>query len=52
MLDTNIFNHIKKGNIDISTFWKANFFITHIQQDEILATNDPRIREELNHVFT
>lgn len=51
MLDTVIFNRIKDGNIDISIFLKADFFITHIQDDEIQATKDPYRRGELKNVF-
>ncbi len=51
MLDTNIFDHIKKGNIDTSKFENANFFVTHIQQDEIQATTNTKIQEELNCLF-
>jgi hypothetical protein len=42
MLDTNIFNHILDGTIDISELTKlrGEFFVTHIQLDELNATPD------------
>lgn len=51
MLDTVIFNRIKDGNINVSNFAKANFFITHIQPDEIEATPDSERRDALKNVF-
>ncbi len=53
MLDTNIFNHILDGTIDISELTKlrGEFFVTHIQLDELNATPDLQRRIELVKVF-
>lgn len=53
MFDTNIFNEIIDGDIDINTFRGDNITccVTHIQRDEINKTKDETRRKNLNHVF-
>jgi len=52
MFDTNIFNHILDGGIEISEIaGKARFWVTHIQLDEIQKTSNPERQEQLLQVF-
>ncbi len=52
MFDTNIFNRILDGVIELTKFYeKADFFATHIQADELKATLNTKRREELIAVF-
>lgn len=52
MFDTNIFNEILDGRIEISRFHRiAHFYITHVQLDEINGTVDVKRRHELFEVF-
>ena len=52
MFDTNIFNRILDGAIEISGFrGRAHFYATHIQLDELKATSNVQRREELLAVF-
>lgn len=52
MFDTNIFNEILDGNLDISKIMKENdLFVTHIQRDEINATKKVERKSALLSVF-
>ena len=52
MFDTNIFNRILDGAIEISRFsGKAHFYAAHIQLDELKVTSNVQRREELLAVF-
>ncbi len=52
MFDTNIFNHILDFEIDLETIkGKGNFFITHIQQDEINNTPESPRKKLLVEIF-
>lgn len=52
MFDTNIFNEILDGKIEISKFYNnAHFYVTHVQRDEINGTADIKRRQELFAVF-
>jgi predicted nucleic acid-binding protein len=53
MFDTNIFNQILDGKLDITTFnGKVNYYATHIQVDEIHKTKNDERRDNLIHIFT
>lgn len=53
MFDTNIFNHILDFKINLETIkGKGNFFVTHIQQDEINDTPDSSRKKLLIEIFT
>ncbi|RWH76859.1 MAG: hypothetical protein EOQ86_19720 [Mesorhizobium sp.] len=48
MLDTNVFNHLLEGSIDLASIpgdWEP--VITHLQNDEIERTSDPTKRKAL-----
>lgn len=49
MLDTNIFNKILDGNIGLNL--RGDFFATHVQMDEILATTNECRRNQLLEIF-
>jgi len=52
MFDTNIFNGIRDGRIDISSFDKRHhYYTTHIQYDEVCNTQDPSRRAALKTLF-
>jgi len=52
MFDTNIFNHVLDGGIDLALFvGKAHFFATHVQLDELSRTSDQSRRTDLLVVF-
>lgn len=52
MFDTNIFNLILDGKVDLSSIVETSeLYITHIQKDELSATKDELRREQLLHVF-
>ena len=52
MFDTNIFNHILDGEVDISLFkMKKKFYVTHLQLDELNNTKDEIRRLALLKVF-
>ncbi len=51
MFDTNIFNQILDEKIDIKLFSGLKCYVTHIQYDEILATNDSKRKTELDGIF-
>lgn len=52
MFDTNIFRHLLDNSIDISIM-KTNgeFYVTHVQLDELMATRDENLRNELLKIF-
>jgi predicted nucleic acid-binding protein len=52
MFDTNVFNDILDGKIDLTEMpSEAEFFATHIQLDEINNTKDDLRRSQLRSVF-
>ena len=52
MFDTNIFNHVLDGRVDVVPFvGKAHFLITHVQFDELSKTSDPGRKASLLAVF-
>ncbi len=52
MFDTNIFNHVLDGRIDLASFvGKARFCATHVQLDELSRTSDQNRRTDLLVVF-
>ena len=52
MFDTNIFNHILDGGIELARFvGKSRFFATHVQFDELNRTSNPSRRTSLLDVF-
>ncbi|MEW6066994.1 MAG: PIN domain-containing protein [Nitrospirota bacterium] len=52
MFDTNIFNRILDGVVEITKFrTKAHFCATHVQLDELKATSNTQRRQELISVF-
>lgn len=52
MFDTNIFNRILDGVVEITKFRdKASFYATHVQLDELKATSNTKRRQELIAVF-
>lgn len=52
MFDTNIFNRILDGLVEITKFHKnARFYATHVQLDELRATSNAKRRGELITVF-
>jgi hypothetical protein len=52
MFDTMIFNEIYDNKIDVAIFSGIKCFVTHIQHDEICATNDPIRKRELLEIFS
>lgn len=52
MFDTNVFNRILDGAVEVSGFrGKARFYATHVQLDELKRTSNTKRREELISVF-
>lgn len=52
IFDTNIFNHILDGNIDLRALEAVNpCYTTHIQNDELQATKDVHRRSQLLAIF-
>lgn len=51
MFDTNIFNQMLDDEIDCKMFSDIRCFVTHIQQDEILATKDSDRKTDLEGIF-
>jgi predicted nucleic acid-binding protein len=49
ILDTNIFNKILDGNIDVN--FDGEFFVTHVQEDEIYATPNHDRKNQLLKIF-
>lgn len=53
MFDTNIFNALLDGKVDLSNLiGKAKYYATHIQRDEINKTPDNIRRKQLKDLFT
>ena len=53
ILDTNIFNHIVEGKVDVSTlFHGPPLYATHIQLDEIKETTDKEKQSQLKKLFS
>jgi predicted nucleic acid-binding protein len=51
MLDTNIFNKVLDGQVCIDIFSKSSIYVTHIQHDELKATNNVLRRKQLLGIF-
>ena len=51
MLDTNVFNHVLDGQLDIASLKGIRLIATHIQRDEIANTKDAVRREALLSMF-
>lgn len=52
MFDTNIFRHIIDNSIEVSSFKiKGEYYVTHVQLDELMATRDENLRNELLKTF-
>ena len=51
MLDTNVFDHIVKGQVDPEVLRGKKLFVTHIQRDEMQNTPDAAHREKLLQFF-
>jgi len=52
MLDTTVFNHIVRDDVDLSSLPEnATFLVTHIQLNEIQATRNEEKRQRLLRVF-
>jgi predicted nucleic acid-binding protein len=52
MLDTNVFNHVLDGRMDVNALQAGNLYVTHIQNDEIANTRDPVRRDQLQAIVT
>ena len=51
MLDTNVFNHVLDGKINVDTLVGKDLVATHVQRDELSKTNDEARRAALLNVF-
>lgn len=51
LLDTNVFNHLLDGTIDIEKLKGKRLLATHVQRDELSNTKDQARREALLSVF-
>ena len=51
MLDTNVFNHVLEGKIDVANLKGLRLMATHIQRDELGNTPDQTKREALLSIF-
>ena len=51
MFDTNVFNKILDEQLDLEQFPHYDYYITHIQYDEIRATRDPNRRNQLQKIL-
>lgn len=51
MFDTNIFDEILSGNLDLKFIKSKSFFVTHIQFDQIKAITDDSRRQLLLKIF-
>lgn len=52
MFDTSVFNRLKDGAIPVEVLTKLKtVYVTHIQRDELIATDDPARRSALLAVF-
>jgi predicted nucleic acid-binding protein len=51
LLDTNVFNHVFDGTIDLASLRGKRLFATHVQRDELANTKDPVRREALLETF-
>jgi predicted nucleic acid-binding protein len=52
MFDTNIFNQILDGSVNIDKLNSKVFYATHVQLDEIRATPDAERRAQLESLFS
>lgn len=52
MFDTNIYNRLLDGYVDIAILREKACYATHIQLDEIQATRDSERRSQLTGVFS
>lgn len=51
IFDTNVFNHVLKGEIPAESFAGYRLFVTRIQRDELESTTTVKIREDLLTLF-
>ncbi len=51
MLDTNVFNHLLDGKVDITCLKGRRLIATHIQRDEISNTENEVRRADLLSIF-
>ena len=51
MLDTNVFNHVQDGQIELEQFAGHELFTTHVQHDELMRTRCPDKKAKLLSVF-
>jgi predicted nucleic acid-binding protein len=51
MFDTNIFNSILDGEIEIELFNRFKLYVTHIQSDELTSTKNIQRRGRLTEIF-
>jgi hypothetical protein len=51
MLDTNVFNYVLDGKIDVADLQKYQLVATHVQRDELRNTKDDTRRESLLKIF-
>ena len=51
MLDTNVFNFVLDGKVEVAALNGRRLFATHIQHDELSKTKDERRRANLLAVF-
>jgi predicted nucleic acid-binding protein len=52
MLDTNVFNRLLDGSVDLVKLAGKLYYATHIQIDEIRATRSAERRSKLENVFS
>lgn len=51
MLDTNVFNHVLDGKVEITALASKNLVATHVQRDELANTKDEARRNALLKIF-
>lgn len=51
MLDTNVFNHVIDGKVDVERLAGMDLVVTHVQRDELQKTKDESRRGKLLAVF-
>ena len=52
MLDTNVFNHVLDGKVDMAALKGKQLVATHVQRDELAQTKDEGRRTALLDVFS
>ena len=51
LLDTNVFNNVADGTIDVESFKGRRLLVTHVQRDELSRTKDVARRAKLLATF-